>query len=168
LADAYCQFQIARLSLDDKLGLFEVELGPNAASNGEGLRFGVYSTVILVRRFRDGAPVKVNLNVDKTAVKFNTPKRKRSIARQRRHGTVKLFIPGFVLRLRGQDTTETVDYITIIAVDDIPVGRLHLESIARRPGTATQHTPITTASARSAFVSIKAPFPNVSAEIVQA
>ena len=90
MADAYCQFQIARLSLDDKLGLFEVELGPNAASNGEGLRFGVYSTVILVRRFRDGAPVKVNLNVGKTAVKFNTPGAEAVDRPQRRYSDGKI------------------------------------------------------------------------------
>ena len=83
-------------------------------------------------------------------------------------GTVKLLIAGFVLRLRHQDTAKAVNDVAIIAIDDIPVRGLYFESIARRPGTATQHTPITTASARTAFVSIKAPFPNVSTEIVQA
>jgi len=121
LADAYCQFQIARLSLDDKLGLFEVELGPNAASNGEGLRFGVYSTVILVRRFRDGAPVKVNLNVGKTAVKFNTPKQKQLIARSVATAAVKLLIVGFILGLRRQDAAKAVNDIPIIAVDDVSI-----------------------------------------------
>ena len=75
---------------------------------------------------------------------------------------------GFILGLRRQDAAKAVNDVTIVAIDDIPVGRLHFEPIARRPGTATQHTPITTASARAAFVSIKTPFPNVSGEIVKA
>src|SRR5258708_6651658 len=74
-------------------------------------------------------------------------------------GTVELLISGFVLGLRRQDAAKAVNDVAIIAIDDIAVGRLHLEAIARRPGTATQHTPITTASARAAFVGIKAPFP---------
>jgi len=93
--------------------------------------------------------------VGQTAVNFNIPK-------------AEALIVGFILGLRRQDAAKAVNNISIIAIDDIPVGRLHLEAIARRPGTASQHTPITTASARAAFVSIKAPFPNVSAEIVQA
>ena len=81
---------------------------------------------------------------------------------------VKSLIVGFVFGPRRQDAAKTVNDVAIIAIDDIPVGRLHLEPIARRPGTATQHTPITTASVRAAFVRIEAPFPNVSAEIVKA
>jgi hypothetical protein len=93
--------------------------------------------------------------VGQTAVNFNIPK-------------AEALIVGFILRLRRQDAAKAVNDVAIIAIDHIPVGRLHLEPVTRRPGTPTQHTPITAASARAAFVSIKAPFPNVSADVVQA
>src|SRR4029077_20584702 len=85
-----------------------------------------------------------------------------------RIGTVKLLTAGFVLLLRRQGAAKAVNDVPIIAIDYVSIRGLHFQAIACRPGAAAQHTPITTASARAAFVSIKAPFPNVSAEIVQA
>ncbi len=78
------------------------------------------------------------------------------------------FVLSLTRRLDCQHTTKSVNHVAIIAVDYVAIGGLHFQTIARGPGAAAQHTPITTDCAGSSFVSIKAPFPNVSAEIVQA
>ena len=71
-------------------------------------------------------------------------------------------------RLRCQDTAKSVNHVAIVAVDYVPIGGLHFQTIARRPRATAQHAPITIGCAAAAFVSIEAPFPNVSAEIVKA
>jgi hypothetical protein len=71
-------------------------------------------------------------------------------------------------RLRCQHTAKSVNHVAIVAVDYVAIGGLHFQTIARRPGAAAQHTPVATGCARAAFVSVEAPFPHVSAEIVQA
>ena len=78
-----------------------------------------------------------------------------------------LFILNVAAGLRCQNATKSVNHVTIVAVDYVAVGGLHFQAIARRPGTAAQHAPITTGCAGASFVSVEAPFPNVSAEIVQ-
>src|SRR6476660_10473206 len=78
------------------------------------------------------------------------------------------FIFDVTSRLRCQHATKSVNDVAIVAVDYVPIGGLHLQTIARRPGAAAQHTPITDGCAVAPLVSVDAPFPNVSAEIVQA
>ena len=70
-------------------------------------------------------------------------------------------------RLRCEHAAESVNDVAVIAIDYVSIGGLHFQTIARRPGAAAQHSPITIGCAVASFVSVKAPFPNVSAQIVQ-
>src|SRR6266478_4242831 len=86
----------------------------------------------------------------------------------RQSKTRNLFILNLAAGLRCQHTAKSVNHVAIVTVDDVPIRGLHFETIARRPGAAAQHTPVTTGCTAASFVSVEAPFPNVSAEIVQA
>ena len=77
-------------------------------------------------------------------------------------------ILGLTAGLRCRDATKSVNDVSIVAIDYVPIRGLHFQTIARRPGAAAQHAPIATGCAVATFVNIEAPFPNVSAEIVQA
>src|SRR5207244_10151286 len=79
-----------------------------------------------------------------------------------------LSIVGIALRFRRQYAAKTVNHIALVPIDDVAVGGLHFEAIARCPGTAAQHSPVATGRAAATFVGIGAPFPDISAEIVQA
>src|SRR2546430_1251535 len=78
------------------------------------------------------------------------------------------FILNLAGSLRCQDATKSVNDVAIVAIDYVAIGRLHFQTIARCPGAAAQHSPITIGCAAAAFIGVDAPFPNVSAEIVQA
>src|SRR6266446_10112684 len=74
----------------------------------------------------------------------------------------------FAAKLDCEHAAKSVNHIAIVAVDYVAIGGLHFQTIARRPGAAAQHTPVTTGWAASSFIGVEAPLPNVSAEIVQA
>ena len=78
------------------------------------------------------------------------------------------FVLNLATRLGCQHAPKSVNHVAIIAVDYVAIGGLHFQTIARGPGAAAQHTPIATGCAAPSFVSIETPFPNVSADIVQA
>src|SRR6267143_2818464 len=67
-----------------------------------------------------------------------------------------------------EDTAKSVNHVALVPIDHVAIRRLHFRTIGRRPGTAAQNSPIPTRSAASAFVRVRAPFPNVAAEIAQA
>src|SRR6266478_4197507 len=74
----------------------------------------------------------------------------------------------FAAKLHCKHTTKSVNHVAIVAVDYVAIRGLHFQTIARGPGAAAQHAPITTGCAAATFVRVEAPFPNVSAEIEQA
>src|SRR5437879_3827289 len=77
-------------------------------------------------------------------------------------------ILAIVRAFRREHTAESINHIALVPVDDIAIRRLHFRTIGRRPGTASQNSPIPTRSAAPAFISVGTPFPDVSAEIAQA
>src|SRR5438034_11297575 len=77
-----------------------------------------------------------------------------------------LFILDLAARLRCQHAAKSVNHIAIVAVDYVAIGGLHFQTIARRPGAAAQYTPIPAGCIVASLLGVKAPFPDVSAEIV--
>src|SRR5207247_11453679 len=57
-----------------------------------------------------------------------------------------LLILNVATSLRCEHTTKSVNHVAIVAVDYVAIRGLHFQTIARRPGAAAQHAPITTRS----------------------
>src|SRR5437899_2548820 len=83
-------------------------------------------------------------------------------------GPITLTIFDRVAHVMCQHAAKSVNHVAIVAVDHVAVGRLHFEAFGSGPGAAAQNSPVPSGPTASAFVSVGAPFPNVSAEIVQA
>src|SRR4029077_7919355 len=54
-------------------------------------------------------------------------------------------------RLRCQHAAKSVNHVAIVAVDYVAIGGLHFQTVARCPGAAAQHTPVTTGCAVASF-----------------
>ena len=78
------------------------------------------------------------------------------------------FILDLAAGLPCQYTAKSVNHVAIVAIDYVAIRGLHFQTIARRPRATAQHAPITIGCAAAAFIGVDAPFPNVSAEVVQA
>src|ERR1700736_1397338 len=78
----------------------------------------------------------------------------------------RLLILHLVLRLRREHAAKSVSYVAIIPIDHVAIRRLHLEAIARRPGPPAQHAPVPPCACAVPPITLRAPFPHVSAEVV--
>ena len=82
--------------------------------------------------------------------------------------TKNLSVVNPVVAFRREHTSESVNHVAFVPIYDIAIRGLHFQTIACRPGTTAENSPIAAGPTAAAFVSVGAPFPNVAPEIVEA